>query len=123
MGFWSPSLPAVLDEGGNVVPGAQQIDFVGAGVNVTSAVEGKATVTIPGGSGNTLVTEETPAGLINDVNTVFTLAHAPVAGTLKVYLGGQRQQSGGGDYTLAGSTITFNIAPMTGSILIADYEY
>ena len=81
-----------------------------------------AWVPAPASSG-TFISNETPAGLINDVNTIFTLAHAPVAGSLALYLNGARQQPAGGDYTIAGNTITFNFAPMTGSIMVADYRY
>lgn len=54
---------------------------------------------------------ETPAGVVDGVNKIFTLAHAPTpASSLQLYLG-EIQNAGGNDYTLAGNTITFTIAP------------
>jgi hypothetical protein len=69
--------------------------------------------------------EEVPSGSINGSNVTFTLAHAPnPAGSLKLYLNGQRIKAGGTDYSLSGSTITMVTAPGTGeSGLIADYRY
>jgi hypothetical protein len=70
------------------------------------------------------VTGETPSGTVNGSNVTFMLAHAPATGTLQLYRNGVRQQAGSGaDYTLSGSTITFNAAPPSGDILIADYRY
>lgn len=67
---------------------------------------------------------ETPSGLINSSNTVYTLVHTPSpAFSLQLYLNGALQQAGGGDYTLSSATITFNSAPLTGSILLAWYRY
>lgn len=66
--------------------------------------------------------DETPAGTVNGVNTVFTLVKYPVNGSLKVFRGGARQRVTE-DYTLAGRTITFTIAPQVGEILLADYRY
>ncbi len=70
------------------------------------------------------VTGETPSGTVNGSNVTFTLAHAPATGTLQLYRQGVRQQAGAGaDYSLSGSTITFNAAPPSGDSLIADYRY
>lgn len=71
----------------------------------------------------TKVFAEAPSGSINGTNTAFTLAHTPVAGTVRLYLNGIRQLAGGVDYTISGATITYVTAPETGSSLIADYEY
>lgn len=110
----------VKDEGVLLSGSISSIDFVGAGV--TSTVLGyDTTVTIPGGVG-TPSTNETPTGTVDGVNAVFTTAHTPISGTLAVYVGGSRQKLTE-DYTVTGSTITFNSAPMVGSILVVDYEY
>lgn len=62
-----------------------------------------------------------PTGTINGVNKIFTLPTTPTAVAL-VFLNGLLQQSGGGnDYTISGATITFNTAPLTGSIVLAVY--
>ena len=73
--------------------------------------------------GGTAVAEEVPSGTINGSNVTFTVAHTPLAGTFRLYLNGTRQQAGGGDYSLSGTTITFNTAPQTGSVLFVDYSY
>ena len=65
---------------------------------------------------------ETPAGLVNSANTVYTLAHAPTPGTsLRIYSNGVLQNPS--TYSLAGSTITFTTAPATGVWLTAFYRY
>lgn len=54
---------------------------------------------------------ELPAGVVNGVNQVFTLAHTPnPTASLQLYVG-LIQRGGGNDYTLAGATITFIVAP------------
>lgn len=76
----------------------------------------------PAGSGGTPVWGEdlTPQG----PGTAYTLAHAPVAGTVRVFRGGTYQQAGaGGDYTLSGSTITFGTTTQQGEVVLADYSY
>jgi hypothetical protein len=67
---------------------------------------------------------ETPSGTINGSNTSFTLAHAPLGTSLSLYKNGQLQIAGGAaDYTLSSSTITYNAAPKTGDVLIANYRF
>ena len=68
------------------------------------------------------VDEEVPSGLINGSNTTYTLANTPTAGTVKVYLNGQRLRAGGNDYTFSGTTITMVSAPLTGEYLVVDYR-
>jgi hypothetical protein len=61
---------------------------------------------------------ETPAGTINGVNAVFTLANVPDSTNfVLVYLNGAFQTDAGVDYTRVTSTITFVAAPPTSSIL------
>ncbi len=73
------------------------------------------------GGGGTAVPEETPTDTGDHIN--FTIAHTPLAGTFKLYRGGARQQSGGVDYTLSGTTITLVNILQTGEVLLADYIY
>jgi hypothetical protein len=63
---------------------------------------------------------ETPSGSVNDSNTVFTIANEPITGTLLLFLNGLLQKEGD-DYTRSGLTITFILAPPTGSTLLAHY--
>jgi hypothetical protein len=48
-----------------------------------------------------------PVGEVDGSNADFELAHAPKAGTLRVFKNGLLQRGGGNDYALAGTTITF----------------
>jgi hypothetical protein len=74
--------------------------------------------------GLTPVYSEVPSGTPNGSLTTFTLANTPAAGTLALYKNGQRQIAGGAaDYTLATNTVTYNAAPLTGDLLLADYTH
>lgn len=65
---------------------------------------------------------EVPDGTINGTNKVFTLANSVLGNAIDVFLNGLIQKGGGEDYTLSdGNTITFVVAPPTGSILFVDY--
>lgn len=69
------------------------------------------------------VYDEVLGGTVDGVNTGFTLAQAPTAGTLVVYVNGQRQRPGAGnDYSLSGAAVTMLYAPVAGSVLVADYQ-
>lgn len=61
-----------------------------------------------------------PTGTVNSSNTVFTLPTTPGPVVL-IYRNGVLQQGGGADFTLAGSTVTFVTAPITGDIILAVY--
>ncbi len=66
---------------------------------------------------------ETPAGIIDGSNNIFTLTNTPATGSLQLFLNGMYQTGGGEDYTLAGLTITFVNPPLSGSILRAFYYH
>jgi hypothetical protein len=71
---------------------------------------------------SSFVVRETPTGTINGVNTTFTLANTPIAGTEQIFLNGVLQEPGAGnDYTISGPTITYLAAPLTGDRLKATY--
>ena len=55
------------------------------------------------------------------LTTTFTLTAAPVAGTERVFLNGQRVLGGGSDFTLSGLDVIFTIAPKLGDVIVADY--
>lgn len=74
------------------------------------------------GAATVFAAQETPSGLINSLNTTYTLTHVPSANTLNLFLDGALQINGV-DYTLAGATITFTVAPTTGQIMAASYLY
>ena len=59
-----------------------------------------------------IVRNETPRGVVDWSNTVFTLAGVPAEDTLEVFLDGQLMLPGV-DYTLTGQVVTFTTAPAT----------
>jgi hypothetical protein len=67
---------------------------------------------------------ETPTGTIDGSNTAFDTSTNFVAGSILVYLDGQLQKPGGSyDYVETDSnTITFNTAPVLGSVLLVSYQ-
>jgi len=72
---------------------------------------------------NSLIHNEVPTGDINGTNAAYVLANTPVANSEQVYLNGVLQQIGPtNDYTLSTATITFNTAPLTGSIILVSYQ-
>lgn len=76
-----------------------------------------------GGSGAGAESVEiTPSGIINGVNTIFTLPSTPRTGAVKLFVNGMRMKSGGEDYSISGITITMVSAPPTDSKIICDYE-
>jgi len=71
---------------------------------------------------NAFITREIPSGLVNGSNRVYTLANVVVAGSEQVYLNGLLQDPGASDsYIIAGTTITFNTAPLTGDEIHVSY--
>lgn len=76
----------------------------------------------PAGSGGTPVWGEDLTS--QGPGTSYTLANTPVSGTVRVFKGGAYQQAGaGGDYTISGAVITFNVSTQEGEIILCDYSY
>ena len=69
------------------------------------------------------VDAETPAGPINGVNTIFTLANTPLSNSMHLFLNGVRQRPTT-DYSVTGNTITYTSGakPQTGDNHLADYR-
>jgi len=71
---------------------------------------------------NAFVTREIPSGSIDGSNRVYTLANPIVTGSEQVFLNGLLQDPGASDtYTIVGTTITFNTAPLTGDEIHVSY--
>lgn len=91
----------------------------GTGVTITIDANGHKVITATGGAGNAVYGENlTPQG----PGTVYTLAHTPLVGTVRLYRGGAYQQVGT-DYTIVGGIITLVVATQSGEVLLADYFY
>jgi hypothetical protein len=69
-----------------------------------------------------IVQGETPGGAINGSNVTFTLVNTPQTGTLELFLNGLLLTPTT-DYSVTGNTITMVVAPNSGSVMIANYEY
>lgn len=75
-----------------------------------------------GGGGGGASSIEVPSGAVNSANTVFTIAAVPnPTSSLLVFRNGL-QLKAGLSYSLAGSTITFVSAPLTGDVLQVYYS-
>lgn len=75
---------------------------------------------IPALVGGTPVYGEAPAN--SGDNTNFTLAHTPIANSVRLYRGGARQAPSA-DYTVVTNTITLVIPIQGGEVLLADYGF
>jgi len=104
---FDPSLPEVIDADKILA-----INSTGDGIVLLDNTMGS-------GVGTNRVDNEAPAGAINNVNLVFTLAHTPAAGTFKLYINGARRT----DYTLVGTTLTLAVAPGFAGEVLCDYFY
>jgi len=90
----------------------------------------QASYRLPGTSSTTtnFVDAATPTGTINGTNLTFTLAYTPnPVSSVKLYKNGLLlSQASSGDYTISGSTITFNstaTTPQTGDTLVVSYRH
>lgn len=88
--------------------------------DATLAADGTLTITNPGLQSTNFVFNEVPTGSINGVNTGFTTANTPTAGTVQVFLNGLLQRPTT-DYSVSGATITMTSAPETGDALYVHY--
>jgi hypothetical protein len=65
---------------------------------------------------------ETPSGIVDGANYVFTLTYTPTTGSLSLYVNGKMQFLGV-DYNLSGNVINFLNIPLAGQYVRAWYEY
>lgn len=65
---------------------------------------------------------ETPSGVVDGINKIFTLSEVPELNSEHVYLNGLLQEENY-DYTISGSTISFIDTPWSGSRLKCSYRY
>lgn len=110
-------------------PSAVALEIASPTVDVTPDASGAQVIVVatpgprglPGPAGDgTQVFNETPSGVKDGANAVFTLAHTPQVGAVSVYRNGLREVLGVG-YTVAGSNITFSTPPLSSDVLTVDY--
>lgn len=76
-----------------------------------------------GSSSGSIQWMETPGGVVNGSNTIFTLVLPPSPSTaLMLFVNGVLQRQGG-DYTLLVDTITMTTAPVGVDVLRATYPF
>lgn len=117
---FAPSRAAVINASG-------QIDAATGNLGDCLHVDGSSSPCgTGGGSSNVIFADsETPAGLVNGVNTAFTLNNAPSpAGSLMLYRNGVLLKQNI-DYSVAGNALSFysSSAPQAGDFLTANYRY
>jgi hypothetical protein len=114
---YAPSSAAYIDSAG-------LIEAVAGNVTDCVRVNGTSGPCGSSGTGPGFVDGETPAGLLNGTNAVFTLANPPApAASLALYRNGLLEQQNV-DYSVAGNVITFAPVslPLSGDTLVATYR-
>jgi hypothetical protein len=110
---------SIKSNGSAIAKNVTGLNFVGA--TIVDNMDGTVTITVTGGGAASFVDEEDLTSQVP--GTTLTLANTPVAGSVKLYRGGARQQAGiGKDYTISGATITLLTAAVSGEVLLADYR-
>ncbi len=120
---YGPSHTAVINSSGQVDAAAGNLSDC-VHVDGTSGPCGAAALSTSG-TGSSFADSETPSGLVNGVNTSFTLNFAPnPASSLQFFRNGILMKRAS-DYTLSGSVVTFFTvsAPQAGDLLTAYYRY
>jgi len=97
--------------------------IAGNGVSFSSAASGQITITATTSVSN-LEWNEKLTGTANGINEIFTLIYAPSTPTsIMVFMNGVLQEAGvTADFTISGSTITFNNPPPVESKITATYS-
>lgn len=96
----------------------------GANITNTAGVISLTATNVQGALGYTVVDNEVPTGLNNNSNLTYTLAHSPIAASLKVRLNG-RQLTPTTHYTLSTNTISIvsTFVLQSNESLVCDYHF
>jgi hypothetical protein len=111
-----------------VINQAGQIDAAAGNLGDCVRVDGSSGPCGAGGGGagaGSFADAEIPAGAVNGVNAVFTLASTPSpAASLELFRNGVLQRQGS-DYQISGNVVTFFLAsvPESGALLVASYRF
>jgi hypothetical protein len=72
----------------------------------------------------TMVDYEIPSGTKNGVNQTFTIAHTPIAGSIRLYKNGAAQLlDPAKDFTISGNTLMINLPPVSTDDLWVHYRW
>jgi len=121
----------VLNSSTSLTTGVESINFTGSSVTATTSGD-DVTVTVSAGSkGNTFNTSifnnstysETPSGLVNDSNTVYTASQDFVSGSELLFHNGLLMRRGASyDYNITDDDeITFTFSPSSGDFILISY--
>jgi len=74
---------------------------------------------------NSVITGETPTGLVNGTNTTFTTSVAYVGGSLSVFINGinQKRTTHFTETTPGSGIFTMDDAPLTGDVITVNYQF
>ncbi|HLJ49700.1 MAG TPA: hypothetical protein VKU01_26990 [Bryobacteraceae bacterium] len=117
---YAPSRAAIIDSGG-------ALESASGNLSDCLHVDGTSGACGAAGGGAALpafADSESPAGVVDGVNSAFQLAGAPAPATsLTLYRNGLAMKQGA-DYSLSGSTISFlaGSVPQPGDVLLASYR-
>jgi len=78
---------------------------------------------LPDISSSISIFQEAPSGLIDGVNTTYTLARTPILNTESVYRNGMYMRQGAlHDYVISGKQLIFQEAPLVNTIILINYK-
>ncbi len=116
------------------LPDGRSYLVAGDNVTIVTGTNGQITISAAGsgGSGHGSTTSniqmswmETPSGVINGLNSDFTLTYSPSPpNALMLYVNGVLQSQGlDKDFTLSSNTVSLNTVPSVGDQIVATYSY
>jgi len=113
------------------IPGGLPYLVAGSNVSISTGSNGQITISASssGGGSDAILSEmswmETPSGVIDGVNLVFTLSQSPSPiNSLMLYVNGVLQSQGlEKDYTISDNIVVMTSTPVVGSQIVATYSY